>query len=95
VSPRITTVVAALLLVLAPLAAGAQQAGKVWRIGVLSLNSDIEPYKRWHAAFREGLRALGYVEGDNVIIEQRYAAGQIASFNDDRRTSTHSSGDAA
>src|SRR4029077_18914548 len=56
---------------------GAQQTRKVWRIGFLSLNSDIEPYKRWHAAFREGLRKLGYVEGDNVIIEPRYAAGQV------------------
>jgi len=77
-SPRITTtVVAVLILLLAPLAAGAQQTGKVWRIGFLSLNSDTEPYKRWHTAFLEGLRKLGYVEGDNVIIEHRYAAGQV------------------
>jgi putative ABC transport system substrate-binding protein len=62
---------------LAPLASWAQQAGKVWRIGLVSLNSEIEPYTRWHAAFREGLRTLGYVEGDNVVIEQRYAAGQL------------------
>lgn len=73
----ITAIVAVLLLVVAPLASRAQQTGKVWRIGFLSLNSDIEPYKRWHAAFREGLRKLGYVEGDNLIIEQRYAAGQV------------------
>jgi len=75
-SPRITAAVAVLLLVVAPLASGAQQTGKVWRIGFLSLNSDTEPYKRWDAAFREGLRKLGYVEGKNVIIEQRYAAGE-------------------
>jgi ABC transporter substrate binding protein len=73
----ITTVVALLFLVVAPLASWAQQTGKVWRIGFLSLNSDIEPYKRWHVAFREELRKLGYVEGDNVIIDQRYAAGQV------------------
>jgi putative tryptophan/tyrosine transport system substrate-binding protein len=65
------------VLLTAPLAAEAQQTGKIWRIGFLSLNSDAEPYKRWHAAFREGLRKLGYVEGDNIIVEQRYAAGQI------------------
>ena len=64
-------------LLAAPLAAEGQQAGRAWRIGFLSLNSDIEPYKRWHAAFREGLRKLGYVEGDNVTIEPRFAAGQI------------------
>ena len=61
----------------APLAAEGQQTGKIWRIGFLSLNSDAEPFKRWYAAFREGLQKLGYVEGDNVIVEQRYAAGQI------------------
>ena len=66
------------ILLAAPLAAEAEQAGKVWRIGFLSLNSDIqEPYKRWDTAFREGLRKLGYVEGDNVTIEQRYAAGRV------------------
>jgi putative ABC transport system substrate-binding protein len=67
------------VLLVAPRVAKGQPAGKVWRIGFLSLslNSDIEPYRRWNAAFREGLRKLGYVEGDNVIIEQRYAAGRV------------------
>lgn len=76
-SPRIATIVAVLLLIVAPRASGAQQTGKVWRIGFLSLNSDTEPYKRWQAAFREGLRKLGYIEGDNVTIERRYAGGQV------------------
>ena len=74
---RITTAVAVLLLVVAPLASGAPQTEKVWRIGFLSLNSDADPYRRWEAAFREGLRKLGYVEGDDVILEQRYAEGQV------------------
>ena len=61
-----------------PRASGAQQAGKIWRIGYLSLVSgELEQYKPWVAAFRDGLRELGYVEGENVIIEQRYAAGQF------------------
>ena len=61
-----------------PRASGAQQAGKIWRIGYLSLVSgELEQYKPWVAAFRDGLRELGYVEGENVIIEQRYAAGQV------------------
>ena len=76
-SPLITAIATVLLLVVAPLAFGAEQTGKVWRIGFLSLNSDAEPYRRWDAAFREGLRTLGYVEGDNLTIEQRYAAGQV------------------
>jgi putative ABC transport system substrate-binding protein len=61
-----------------PRASGAQQAGKIWRIGYLSLVSgELEQYKPWVAAFRDGLRELGYVEGENVMIEQRYAAGQV------------------
>jgi len=50
----------------APVAAGAQQAGKVHRIGLLRIGlpppSFIEP-------FRQGLRELGYVEGQSIIIE--------------------------
>ena len=52
-------------------------AGKIWRIGYLSLVSETEQSRRWIAAFREGLRNLGYVEGRNAILEQRYAAGHI------------------
>ncbi len=74
---RITTIVAVLLLVAAPLASHAQAPGKVWRIGFLSLNSDTEPYKRWHAAFRERLHTLGYADRHNVIVEHRYAGGQV------------------
>ena len=58
--------------------AEAQPAGKIWRIGFLSLGSgDLEQYKPWVTAFRDGLRELGYVEGQNVVIEQRYARGQV------------------
>jgi putative ABC transport system substrate-binding protein len=61
-----------------PLAAAAQQAGRIWRIGYLSLvSAQLEQHKPWVAAFRDGLRELGYVEGENVIIEQRYAAGHV------------------
>src|SRR5215470_1477978 len=65
-------------LLAAPLAADAQPAGKIWRIGYLSLVAgELDQYKPWVAAFRDGLRELGYVEGENVIVEQRHAAGQI------------------
>jgi len=61
-----------------PLAAGAQQARKRYRIGFLSLASEIEPPDQSDvAAFREGLRVLGYAEGENLVIEQRYAAGRL------------------
>ena len=62
----ISTLAGALLV--APLAAEGQQAGKVYRIGFLRAG---EPPKFWIDEFREGLRELGYVEGQNVVIEFR------------------------
>ena len=50
-------------LLAAPLAAEAQQAKRVWRIGYLTLGS-AEREKSWLASFRQGLRELGYVEGE-------------------------------
>src|SRR5438270_4354935 len=51
-----------------PLAAGAQQAAKIPRIGI------IDDAPMWHA-FRQALRELGYVEGQNVAYEYRYGEG--------------------
>lgn len=56
-------------------AAHAQQQEKVYRIGYLSAVT-AERDKALLAAFRMGLRGLGYVAGKNVIIEERYAGGQ-------------------
>jgi putative tryptophan/tyrosine transport system substrate-binding protein len=50
-----------------PLAAEAQQAGKVARIGYLAANLAASPHLR--EAFLHGLRDLGYVEGRNVVID--------------------------
>jgi putative tryptophan/tyrosine transport system substrate-binding protein len=61
-------------LLAAPLAAEAQQAAKVPRIGYLALNPTANPHL--HEAFRQGLRDLGYVEGRNVVIEYRDAEGK-------------------
>jgi len=61
-------------LLAAPLAAEAQQAGKVPRIGYLAVNPAANPHL--HEAFRQGLRDLGYVEGRNVVIEYREAEGK-------------------
>src|SRR5215813_3364781 len=55
--------------------AGAQQVTNVPRIGFLSLN--VAPNLHLHEAFRQGLRDLGYVEGRNVVIERRDAAGKL------------------
>ena len=67
--------VLALSLLAAPLAAEAQQAAKVARIGYLSPNLAASPHLR--EAFRQGLRDLGYVEGRNVVIEYRDAEGKV------------------
>jgi putative ABC transport system substrate-binding protein len=55
-----------------PLAARAQQPAKIARIGFMRAAG---PNEKEFNAFRSGLRALGYVEGQNIVIEQRYAAG--------------------
>jgi putative tryptophan/tyrosine transport system substrate-binding protein len=60
----------------APLAAEAQQAGKVWRLGVLALGGQQFKDHRIMQAFRGGLREMGYVEGQNLSIEYRWAEGQ-------------------
>src|SRR3989449_11309833 len=68
-------------LLTAPLAAEAQQAGKVPRIGFLSLTSpsDRPPLLD---AFRQGLRELGWVEGQNIVIDYRYAEGRVDRLPD-------------
>jgi putative ABC transport system substrate-binding protein len=64
-------------LLAAPLAAEAQPvAGKVPRIGLLSVGSDpSRPLSPQWLAFLDGLRALGYVEGQDIVIERRFATG--------------------
>ena len=59
-------------LLAAPLAAEAQQAGKVPRIGVIFTAASAAPLD----AFRQRLRELGYVEGQNIAIEVRYTEAQ-------------------
>src|SRR5215510_13009361 len=68
-----------LSLLAVPLAAGAQSAGKVWRIGVL-LGSPRETPR--YAPFHQGLREFGYVEGQNLVIEWRYTEGHAERFPD-------------
>jgi len=61
-------------LVAAPLAAGAQESRRVWRIGFLGLPAASSTTARVDA-FRRGLRELGYAEGRNLTIEFRWADG--------------------
>jgi putative ABC transport system substrate-binding protein len=55
-------------LLAAPVAAQAQPAGKVWRIGVLSSGSPSATAVARIDAFKQGLRELGYVEGQNIAM---------------------------
>jgi putative ABC transport system substrate-binding protein len=59
-----------------PLSVDAQPAAKVARIGLLGGGSASAIAGRI-AAFRQGLRELGYVEGETVVIEQRWAEGKL------------------
>ena len=59
----------------APFASWAQQPNKIARIGVLSGGTPASS-ARSIQAFRDGLRELGRVEGQNIIIEYRYAHGR-------------------
>jgi putative tryptophan/tyrosine transport system substrate-binding protein len=58
-----------------PLAARAQQSGKVYRIGFLGVTSLAEYGDRVEAV-RTGLRRLGYEEGKNIVIHYRWADGR-------------------
>jgi putative ABC transport system substrate-binding protein len=68
-------VILILSLLAVPLASAAPPAGKVWRIGYLESSSGGLP-----EAFRQGLRDLGYVEGQHIIIEHRSGQGLFESL---------------
>jgi putative ABC transport system substrate-binding protein len=56
--------------------ANAQPVGKMHRIGVLAANTPAN-FSTNSEALRQGLRDLGYIEGQNLAIEYRFADGQI------------------
>jgi ABC-type uncharacterized transport system substrate-binding protein len=61
-------------ILLAPRAAGAQQAGKVYRIGFLRAD---RPPATFVEGFQQGLRERGYIDGQNVVIEYRFTEGSL------------------
>jgi putative tryptophan/tyrosine transport system substrate-binding protein len=61
-----------------PLAADAQQAGKVYRIGLLST---YETTGAWEP-FLQGLRELGWAEGKNIVTERRFSEGKQERWRD-------------
>jgi len=68
--------VIAFVLVVTGVVATAQQPKKVQRIGFLATSPGSALSARMEA-FRQGLRELGYVEGKNIVIEERYAEGKL------------------
>ena len=65
----------ALVLLVQPFATEAQHAGKVWRIGLISV-----AYLRIEDVFFQHLKGLGYVEGHNLVVERRYSEGRAERF---------------
>jgi putative ABC transport system substrate-binding protein len=68
-------------LVLPPLAVEAQQAGNVARMGFLGATTS-SGYAGQVEALRAGLRDLGYVEGQTILIEYRWAEGRYERLPD-------------
>jgi len=59
----------------APLAGDAQERPKVPRVGYVFSFTQLEGSHLWESC-RQGLRELGYVEGQNIILEPRWAEGR-------------------
>ena len=74
--------VLALALLAAPLAVEAQQAGRVPRIGALWLGSPLSQAEIQGLPLARGLRELGWILGQNAVIEWRYAEGKPERFPD-------------
>jgi putative ABC transport system substrate-binding protein len=71
-----TVVLLILVVLMAPPAAEAQSREKLPRIGVLAPGTQQQSPVTCHAGFRQGLRDLGYVEGQSVLLEYRYTEEQ-------------------
>ena len=61
-----------------PMAAGAQQAGKLPTIGFLG--ADASAFSPWTAAFVAHLRELGWIENRNIAIEYRWSEGRTERY---------------
>jgi putative ABC transport system substrate-binding protein len=76
---RIVPVVLALVLLAGPLAAQTQPAGRVYRVGMLMPGAPPEPSDRvtLSVLIPTALRELGYAEGQNLLVERRFAGGKL------------------
>ena len=64
-------------LLIHPLVTEAQREGKIWRIGLISV-----AYMKIEDSFFQELRKLGYVEGQNLVVERRYSEGRAEQFQE-------------
>jgi putative ABC transport system substrate-binding protein len=74
-----TVVTLALVLLVLSAAAGAQPTARVPRVGMIN---EFWPTHAFVAAFRDGLRELGYTDGQNVVVEYRHAHGVLERVTD-------------
>ena len=75
-------VIVTLSILAAPIVTHPQPAGKVYRIGLL-YSSPASPAPMLSLeAFRQGLRDLGYVEGQHLVLEPRWAEGSEARLRE-------------
>ena len=85
---RVAALIASLVLgtLLAPISTDAQQAGKVYRVGLIFTTAPVsemagpEPVHPPTRAFLHTLGSLGYVEGQNLVFERRSAEGKFDRF---------------
>ena len=77
-SEAVLSVALALGLLASPLAAEAQQARRIWRIGLLDYASPDPVRLAWWRAFEDGMRERGYVDGENVVFQPRWGNGQVS-----------------
>src|SRR5262245_36957409 len=66
-------ILAAVILLAVAVIAEAQQPAKIPRVGYVATTAPDTPN---NLAFRQGLRDLGYIEGKNILVEDRYAGGK-------------------
>ncbi len=79
VTSRRAFLTASIAVTVAPFAAAVQPPAKIWRIGYLGPVSP-SAGARLLESFRQGLRELGYVEGQNIVIDYRWAEGRPDRF---------------
>jgi hypothetical protein len=65
----------------APLGAEAQETPKIPRVGIVGATSPAVGRTSMDA-FRLGLRELGYIEGQSIFVEERWAQGRLERFGD-------------